>query len=492
MRQSSLLTALLVIALLVVPPTRSETQGLNPKRLLLGLASKQLTPYVRENAPINLDWGDLYPTVSELPGPSFTPRSAYQTVMEQYRQSPSGVVALPAGDYTLRVLVFCTHGGVQRLGSAQARWHEQFALGPLRGRRADALSALYVRSAVQGLPYYPTQQVSWDITNGLKYPDFPDTQRALFDRLIPEYRAVVGESQIEQIQTKWRALSSAIPGLPPFEQAINELGPLGQLFKDLQQSRETILQNGRAFDEETRRLAPIVGAPADAPIAPQSWSKLSDRVYARMLVPGDYGGIGSTTTLEMRVIPDQSTNSPGNVPIGKLMAYPNCVYCQPLTLEPQPDLSKQQRVRIFIWDAKWPFGGDTGSVGHVYVDIPDGTYLSTFPANGLYKGNIDNRNRDRTLQKEGGRLPTVGYIVTVPNGEAFDAALRRFADPRIFPTWDFLPTGNQTNCVDSAYRVLKAGGLNPGMRPLNPEKLETELNAMMNTGSVVQISPSSF
>ena len=328
------LLVLAVAAAMLLFPQASSTQGLNPKRLIIGLASKQLSKYVKDNAPITLDWGDLYPTSADLPGPAFIPRDAYRATLAQYRQSPSGAVTLPPGDYALHVLVFCTHGGVQRLGSAQARWHEQFALGPLRGQRAEVLTALYARSAVQGVPYYPTQQVSWDITNGLKYGDFPDSQRTLFDRLVPEYRSAVGGSQLEQIQDKWRSLSASFPGLPTLDQSLNDLGSVGQTIRELQRSREVILQNSRDFDAEVRQLAPIVAGPADAAVAPQSWSKLSDLVYARMLVPADYHGIGSTTTLEVRVLPATGIATPAVLPVGKIIAYPNCVSCQPLTLEP--------------------------------------------------------------------------------------------------------------------------------------------------------------
>ncbi|MDB5071015.1 MAG: hypothetical protein JWM87_2126 [Candidatus Eremiobacteraeota bacterium] len=466
---------------------RSETQGLNAKRLLLGIASKQLAPYIKENAPINLDWGDLYSTSGDLPGPPFAPRDAYRAVIAQYRQSPSGVVTLPPGDHVIRVLVFCTHGGVQRLGSAQARWHEQFALGPLRGKRAEALAALYARGAVQSVPYYPLQQVSWDITNGLKYDEFPEMQRALFDRLIPEYRSAVGESQLEQIQGKWRSLSSTIPGLPSLDQGLNDLGPVGQIVRDLQQSRAAILQNARNFDAETRQLAPIVGAPTDAPMAPQSWSKVNDRVYARMLVPSDYHGIGSIATLEMRVLGDQGGYAaPATIPISRTMAYPNCVYCQPLTLEPVAN--PLATVRVYIWNAKFPYTGTAGSVGHVYVEGSDGAYSSPFPANHSHKGTLENKSWSETLDIEHGRPATAAYEVTLSNVDAFNAALSELIRR---PVWDFLPTNsNETNCVHAAYRALLAGGVKLGLRPLVPGGLEDQLDRLVGTGAVVKISPS--
>jgi predicted chitinase len=333
-------------------PIGGAAQIFNAKRLLIGLAAKQLTPYVNTTAPISLDWGDLYPTTPDLPGGPFAPRDAYAAVMAQYRTSTSGTVALPPGDYALNVLVFCTHGGIQRVGPATARWHEQFALGPLRGRRADALTALYSRAAINGVPYAATQQVSWDITNGLKYEAFFPEQRTLFDRLIPEYRSALYADQLDEIEAKWNALSSTMHGLPSLDDSLDALGAVGQTIRDIRRSREAIVQSGRDFDAETRRLAPIVMPSPDAQIAPLSWSRVGDRLYARMRVPENYHGIGSTVRFEFRVTasPDRTParrrahraldhaqiSTPVPVPIGKIVGYPACVTCQPLTLEPVP------------------------------------------------------------------------------------------------------------------------------------------------------------
>lgn len=114
------------------------------------------------------------------------------------------------------------------------------------------------------------------------------------------------------------------------------------------------------------------------------------------------------------------------------------------------DPSGLRWIVITVWNQQG------SSVGHAAAWETNGNMiLSSFPQNGMPKGQQENLNWQQTLAAEN-RAPDGDYLVWVPDDNAFDAEAAR---ERNMPTWDWDPNNtNQTNCVNAVTRSLNAGG----------------------------------
>jgi RHS repeat-associated protein len=114
------------------------------------------------------------------------------------------------------------------------------------------------------------------------------------------------------------------------------------------------------------------------------------------------------------------------------------------------DPSGLRWIVISIWNQQG------SSVGHAVASETNGTtLLSSFPKNGLPKGQQEQLDWQQTLTQEG-RAPDNNYLEWVPDDNAFDAEVAR---ERNMKTWDWDPNNkNQTNCVNAVTRSLNAGG----------------------------------
>jgi len=302
--------------------------GVNTQQIAVNAASKQLAPWVRANQPIILDWTAVFPNSGALAGAPFNPvsnastvASIRQSLQQQLSHSSSGIVNLPSGDYALQIRSYCTD--IHRHAGTRALW----VMGPLRGARAILLAAMYARASGRNLQFSTIPSLSWAMQAGMRYDELSPQSRALFDSLIPDFRAQAAGSFTDQVQGEWNTLSSTIPGLPSMDSAIGSLGDQGQTILQIRNARDDIIANANNYDALSRLLAPPYEGTSDASGYPPPWSEVAAGVYERVVTSGHFG---STSELDIRVV------GPGtvSVPITSVIAYPpNHHDWQPLTQE---------------------------------------------------------------------------------------------------------------------------------------------------------------
>lgn len=131
---------------------------------------------------------------------------------------------------------------------------------------------------------------------------------------------------LDEIQSKWSALSGAVPGAPSLDSVLGQLGPAGQLVNELRDER-SILSQASDFDALRRSFVPAQSSGGDVSALPTPWSVASPTVWMRMLTQGHYGDIG---TVQVRV----AGSGPATVPLVSSIAYGRCTP----TIGPQGNL----------------------------------------------------------------------------------------------------------------------------------------------------------
>jgi hypothetical protein len=343
-RRSALLAVAVLLAASALPQRPAQAQfggisvpGIDPKRVAIGAAAKQLGPYIVEQTPIKLDPVELYPRVDRLPGAPFAPASGLDqtktanAIVEQLRHSSSGTVTLAPGDYAVSVRLYCmSHSRPGRAPLA-------FILGPMRGKRAPAVVAMNSRAAASSYQFSQIQITSWTIQGGLGFADFTSTPRSVVGALIPDFESSLSVSTLDEIQNKWSSLSNAIPGAPSLDDVLGQTGAAGQVVLELRDERAQLLGAASDYDSLRRSFAPF--QTSDIAALPTPWSVVNQNVTMRMITQGHYGDLGS---VQIRVI------GPGNadVPLVSSLGYPRCqpnivtqgsayTCAQPLSFVPQ-------------------------------------------------------------------------------------------------------------------------------------------------------------
>ena len=311
-RRQLLASALVVLTALSATSATAQVPFLGGglKRLAYQAAAKQLAPVVSEASPINLDWNNLYPTVDAPPGGPFRAsgdpkkiQAQHQYLLAQMAKNPNAPIPLRPGDYVFFMRAYCTHAGPQMIPAhPKEPWPEAFQLAPLKGRRASVLPALYARAQQAHIPYRKTQSLVWSITNGVPFEQMPTDQQAMFNNLVPQYKASMEGDPVQRIRARWDAMRKKMPLLPTLDAAVDKLGAVGTTIRSLEEAQRATIANANDFEQSKATLAPkVIGSPAPAPV--KSWSKLNDRVYAKIKLPRNYHGIGSVIALFVRVLP---------------------------------------------------------------------------------------------------------------------------------------------------------------------------------------------
>lgn len=309
-------------------------------------AAKELSPYFEANQPVIRDWSAIFPTVPALPDNStYAPatiaqrQAAFETgVVTQLHGSTTGSVMLNPGDYALPVRLFCTD--IRR----HAKAVETYLLGPLRGTRAGVLTAMYANAGLTVVPWSELQPLSWSLQEGMKYEELPPGQQRTFDTLLPGGRGQIAESFLEMMQNQWGTVSSTIPGVPSFNDALGQMGDMGRYIEDAQYTRQEILSDASDFDALRNALVPG-GLDTSSGGGTTPWSVPVPNVYERLITQGAYGSAG---LLEIRVAGSTRTA----VPVTSIIGYaPQCHECQPLTMHPlrggTPNPALPQPVGVF-------------------------------------------------------------------------------------------------------------------------------------------------
>jgi hypothetical protein len=303
--------------------------GANPQALAIKAAAKEMAPFVAAKAPVILDWNAVFSTAPTLPGKPFAPQNNQAlddkmrtSISSQLAHSMTGIVNLSPGDYAIQIRVYCTD--IHRHAGHQALW----LMGPLRGARANVLATMYARASGRNLNFGELQMLSWALQAGMRYDELSTGSRRLVDQLIPDLRAQIAGSFMNQVQDKWNTLSSTIPGLPSLDSALSQMGETGQTILNIKYARDEILAQANDFDALSRALAPPGGSAEESNAGAPPWSQVTDRVYERIITPGHFG---SMSTLQLRVSGSGGTVP---VPITNVISYPpNHKDWQPLTQE---------------------------------------------------------------------------------------------------------------------------------------------------------------
>ncbi len=314
MRVKRRILASALVALTALSATAATAQvpflGGTLKKYAYQAAAKQLAPVVSEASPINLDWNNLYPTVDAPPGGPFRAsadpkkiRAQHQYLVAQMAKNPNAPIPLRPGDYVFFMRAYCTHAGPQMIPAhPQEPWPEAFVLAPLKGRRASVLPALYARAEQAHIPYRKTQSLVWSITNGVPFEQMPADQQAMYNKLVPQYKGLMEGDPVQRIRARWETMRHKMPLLPTLDAAVDKLGAVGTTIRSLEEAQRATIANANDFEQSKATLAPkMIASPAPEPV--RRWSKMNDRVYARIKLPRNYHGIGSVVALFVRVLP---------------------------------------------------------------------------------------------------------------------------------------------------------------------------------------------
>ena len=298
LQRSGLLLAMTIMCgvLGIMAPAHAQAQGLGGLfgNLAISAAASRLNRYINDNQPIVRDWSTVYPHVDELPGPPFQPRDVPAVTWSRSLEvSGYRGVALPPGDYSMPVQLFCMHFSG---GSAPGY---TYLLGPLRGTRAAMITRLMGRAAVRRVPHDRVQVLAWALQSGMTYEQLDPESRSLFDALLPEYRSALGPGPLVQALQFWQVLASAIPGGPSFNDILNRVGA-APILAGYQNAQQIITQDAGNFQQLSQRLLYLsLGAQGNSTTV-KPWSIVAPGVYARMVTGSTAMGPGS---LQFRILP---------------------------------------------------------------------------------------------------------------------------------------------------------------------------------------------
>ncbi|MBD2210171.1 hypothetical protein H6G27_09805 [Nostoc linckia FACHB-104] len=262
---------------------------------VLSQVAKQLPAVIDAELPIKATLQDAYPTVPQLPGAEFTP---LETNLEKFYQVLTNgkiTLELPPGDYSISTYVFSMKYFAYAPGES-----ETFLLAPLNGKQANAIAALNSRFVARGIERDTIQSLSWAIQAGTKYEELSTEQQAIVQQLIPEYKEQLSKTFWDTLQNAWGKVASTLPGAPSLKNLIGQLGPTAEMLKTFQKARAIIQQYGDDYNGlENAIVLPGNADSSDYSPYPRGlWSKISDRIYARLLPTN----LGSPATLDIRIL----------------------------------------------------------------------------------------------------------------------------------------------------------------------------------------------
>jgi len=260
-------------------------------------AQDQLRPLFADEIPISGSDHEFYDSVAELPGRAFTPQLLPLSALSPDSPIPPGDYEIPAHFYCTKIYSFDGQGN-------------RFPLARLDGQMSDVLSALYTRASYDSsVSTNDIQMLSWAIQTGMSYNELPDSQQALVDQLIPDYRDRMESSFVDRltgiVDNVSRISGNRLPGV---NEILDDLGPVGDAAGSLLQAREQILQTNYSYQTLAQEFAPQQDAFLEGGTEETPWSRTRENVYMRFMAP--YGAMDDGT-VQVRILGD-SSNSPSS------------------------------------------------------------------------------------------------------------------------------------------------------------------------------------
>jgi len=256
-------------------------------------AERQLRSLFADEIPIQGNDHEFYDSVADLPGGAFTPQPLPLSAI-------SSDTPIPAGDYEIPAHFYCT-----KIYSFDGRGN-RFPLARLSGHMSDVLSALYARVSYDtSVSTNDIQMLSWAIQTGISYNELSDSQQALIDRLIPDYRDRMESSLVDRL-TELVNNVSHISGnrLPGVNQILDDLGPVGDVAGSLLKGREQILRTNYDHQALAQEFAPQQDAVLNGGTEETSWSRVQETVYMRFIAPD---GAMDDGTVQVRIVDNYSS-----------------------------------------------------------------------------------------------------------------------------------------------------------------------------------------
>ncbi|MEH1779484.1 MAG: hypothetical protein V7L26_10290 [Nostoc sp.] len=109
----------------------------------------------------------------------------------------------------------------------------------------------------------------------------------------------MSQSFLESVESQYNQFRFA--NLPSFDSVLDRLGDLGNTVKQYRQFSSNLRQYGGDYNSLSRLLITSGESNARGGVNNTPWSKISDRVYGRMVTEGNAGTPGE---LQLRVLPD--------------------------------------------------------------------------------------------------------------------------------------------------------------------------------------------
>ncbi|MBW4590134.1 pre-toxin TG domain-containing protein [Aetokthonos hydrillicola Thurmond2011] len=265
-----------------------------------GEVYKSLANTLGESAPIVSSAKAVFPSAESLPGEPFNARNNAVENAERLILLPDGSAVMAAGDYAIPLDVYC-----MKHHASSPNGH-RYLLAPLQGKRAGVISALNARSVNYGVARSQLQVLSWNIQAGMKYEEMTPENRAIVDHLLPDYKKQLSRNFLEQVEATYNSVAPSVSGMPSsLNAALDQLGDVGKVVRSFREVQATLRQHGNDYATLSGLLVSSNAGRTDNGYQQGGetntpWSKISDRVYARVVTQGNYS---SPARLQLRVLP---------------------------------------------------------------------------------------------------------------------------------------------------------------------------------------------
>jgi hypothetical protein len=294
------LGACMALALPIPASTQSPLQKLE-QSVKEKAADDALSKFLNDQLPLNLNAKNIFTTVSVLPGGPFQPLPLQLTAVDLDKP-------LPPGDYTIPTLALCSEYSVHRPGAGVA-----YVLGPLEGKAAGAIGALYWRGTVQyHIPAPQLITVGWAIQSGLTYAQMPKTYQAMINQVIPDLKTEMNGDFVQSLESTYQTYAKTL-SLPPLDQLLAKMGEPGQLALSAERQRAILLQQGKNDQLKDQTLFQGQESGVYTPVKAENgpWTvRIPGVAYMKLTIIG--GHLQSNNYIQIRILPHSQSTAQAN------------------------------------------------------------------------------------------------------------------------------------------------------------------------------------